>query len=285
MDFISISFGNLNSVKSDRIIYDYNTKEIVFASLIGYTSIIDASLKTLKGPVTGCYSSMIGSLKTFREQYETEIRRQQDSDYLHAIAYIKDIVTQEETGERFSAFLFCKSHSDLEQELFDKLTRYSSVPVLREWMHYIVDTMLTNRNLYELEIRPQTSEMCAYRVITSKNGLKDIIQTGLRSGAININNINTSSPILSEIGGLNDYLTAFGELLAEKIQGSFRPKFIPGEDEYDEFTNNIDDSLFSAGIEMYEAQKSIVQATVNNLKINDTTFVIGEMGSGNICCL
>ena len=280
--FKRISFGNLNSVMSDKIIYDSNSHELLFVSLIGYTSIIDASLATLSGGITGCYSSAIGSIRTLRSGYEVEVRKQNDSDYVHAIAYAKDVVNQTEEGEEIFATLFCPNQIVVNSMLFDKLTKLSSVPVLMDWIPYIKTEMIVQRQMIPLTIIgvDENDSIEAFRISTTKNKLKGIIQKGLRDGEINIRGINTSSPLLSEIKGLNDYLSCFGELLAEKIQNSFRPKFIPGDDPYDEFTNNVDDSVFSSNIEMYEAQKSVIQAAVNNLKVNDSTFVIGEMGSG-----
>ena len=111
--------------------------------------------------------------------------------------------------------------------------------------------------------------------------MKKIIQRGLRLKTINIKGNNEPSPILAEIRGLNDYLNSFGEILAEKIQTAFKPKFVPGEDEYDTFTNYVDDFMYNeANIELFEAQKSVIQAVVNDLKTNDATFMIAEMGSG-----
>ncbi|MGL5507559.1 MAG: DEAD/DEAH box helicase family protein, partial [Paraclostridium sp.] len=280
-NFKRISFGNLNSVMSDKIIYDRDFNEIMFVSLIGYASIIDASLNMLKGSAVGCYSPQLGTLRTVKTDYEIEVKRQSDSDYVHAIAYPKDIVNQNDNGEEIFAMLFCKDESDVEEKLFDKLIKYSSVPVLREWISYIKRELIIEGFLKPLIISSkEETSMVAYKLSVNKNQMKDIIRDGLNCRTLNINGINTGSPIMSEVKGLNDYLSSFGEMLAERIQGSFRPKFIPGEDAYDEYTNHIDDSVFSSGIEMYEAQKSVVQAAVNNLKVNDSTYVIGEMGSG-----
>ena len=279
--FKRISFGNLNSVMSDKILYDSNSHELLFVSLIGYTSIIEASLNTFKGAITSCYSASTGSLRTLKSAYEIEMRKQNDSDYVHAIAYAKDVVNQTEDGEEIFATLFCPNEEAENSMLFDKLVKLSSVPILTEWIPYIKSEMIIRRQMYLLtKVSANDDDMRAYRISTTKTKLKSIIQRGLKDGEINIRGINTSSPLLSEIKGLDDYLSSFGELLAEKIQNSFRPKFIPGEDNYDEFTNYVDDSVFSSNIEMYEAQKSVIQAAVNNLKVNDSTFVIGEMGSG-----
>ena len=62
---------------------------------------------------------------------------------------------------------------------------------------------------------------------------------------------------------------------------SFRPKFIPGEDTYDNYLYNIDDYVYyNAGVNLYEAQRSAIQAIVNNMDLNKNTFLVGEMGAG-----
>ena len=120
-----------------------------------------------------------------------------------------------------------------------------------------------------------------HRAIFNKEDMKNIVKEGLKTKAINIAGNNNPSPILENVTGLNDYLNLFGEILAEKIQTSFKPKFIPGEDKYDDYTNFVDDFIYhEADIELFEAQKSVIQSVVNNLKVNDTAFIIAEMGSG-----
>ena len=79
-------------------------------------------------------------------------------------------------------------------------------------------------------------------------------------------------------------MTDFGDILAQKIQQNFVPKFIPGEQEYSETVNDYDDSCYEAGLELFDAQKSVIQACVNNFKKSDITFIIGECGSGSKLC-
>ena len=52
------------------------------------------------------------------------------------------------------------------------------------------------------------------------------------------------------------------------------------EDEAMEYVNNYDDSCHYGGIEIYEAQKAVIQSAVKNMDKNKTTLVIGEMGVG-----
>lgn len=278
--FKRLSVGTCVTVNSDLIIYDRQEREIVFASMIGYSTQIDMNIREMNMGITHCYTSF-GSLKTSKENYYTEIKKQGDSDYLHAVAYLEDCVVQDPDGEIITAYLYCKTHEDLDKVLYKKLNTHSSVPIIEEWIPYIRLQLFNRRALRELDVESkEPTEMQAYKLVADKELIKNIISNGLRGCEISLNGINSPSPILGTIKGLDAYLESFGEILAAKIQNSFKPKFIPGEDSYDEYTNNVDDCLASENIEMYEAQKSVIQATVNNLKVNDSTFVIGEMGSG-----
>jgi SNF2 family DNA or RNA helicase len=283
-NFKRLSVGNFNSVLCDTIIMDNRNNQLVFASMIGYSTLIDLTTKALNGLVVNCYSPEAGSARTLKNGYDIEIRRQNDSDYVHALAFAKDYVEQQtdNSGEKIAAYIFCQEDEGVNDQLFDKLSKYSSVPILREWMPYIKDQLLYNDRLLPLDVttRDEVAPMVAYALFVTKNALKNIISTGLKEGQIDIMGVNSSSDIMANMTGLNSYLEAFGEILAEKIQNSFRPKFIPGEDQYDAYANDIDDFIYTSGIEMYEAQKSAVQAVVNNLKVNDNTFLISEMGSG-----
>ena len=102
----------------------------------------------------------------------------------------------------------------------------------------------------------------------------------LVSNKVNINGTTEKSDIIDCVDGLDSYLNIFGDTLAERIQNSFVPKYNPESNEFDQYVNNYDDSCYHHGIELYKAQKATIQAAVENLKVNDVTFVIGEMGCG-----
>ena len=133
----------------------------------------------------------------------------------------------------------------------------------------------------ELTVYGVKDDMNAYKVVFDRQLLVDIISNGLRTGEINIAGNNNPSVLLPSIHGLNDYLDMFGEFLAKKIQTSFKPKFTPGTDKYDQYVNDIDDFIHDKNkIELFEAQKSMIQAITNNWRINKSTILSGEMGAG-----
>ena len=284
MSFNRISVGTLNTMYTDLIFVDRATNELIFGSVISYSTIMNMSFKELQTKGLHCYIPGLGTHRTVRNGYDYEMKKDGISDYAHGIFYAKDKVEYMEDGsEHIHVFIYSNSDEELCDKLFDKVSKYSSIPVLKEWKAYILDKLSRNnkvRRMYKFTTIEDDTSRC-HRAIFNKEDIKEIVKEGLKTKAINIAGNNNPSPILSNITGLNDYLNCFGEILAEKIQTSFKPKFIPGEDSYDTYTNFVDDFMYhEANIELFEAQKSIVQSVVNNLKVNDSTFVIAEMGSG-----
>ena len=284
MSFNRISVGTLNTMYTDLIFVDRATSELIFGSVISYSTIMNMSFKELQTKGLHCYIPGLGTHRTVRNGYDYEMKKDGISDYAHGIFYAKDKVEYMEDGsEHIHVFIYSNSDEELCDKLFDKVSKYSSIPVLKEWKAYILDKLSRNnkiRRMYKFTTIEDDTSRC-HRAIFNKEDIKEIVKEGLKTKAINIAGNNNPSPILSNITGLNDYLNCFGEILAEKIQTSFKPKFIPGEDSYDTYTNFVDDFMYhEANIELFEAQKSIIQSVVNNLKVNDSTFVIAEMGSG-----
>ncbi len=284
MSFKRISIGNTTSLMADTIVIDRAQSELIYGSVIGYATAMQISLKELKTPNLNCYIPNAGNYRTGRTGYSIESKRDASSDYTHTIFYAKDKVTYREDGtEQIEIYIYCNNEEELREKLYAKVAKYSSVPVLEEWKDYLLTQLKNNGKIRELYVfhKYEEAPFKAYRAFFNKNDVKNIVKSGLSAGEIKIMGNNNPSPVLDTITGLNDYLANFGEILAEKIQTSFKPKFVPGEDSYDEFTNFVDDFMYhEADIELFEAQKSVIQAVVNNLKKNDATFVIAEMGSG-----
>lgn len=284
--FKKISICNYNQLHCDTLIYDRQTNEIVFFSAIGYKQVMKISLAKLKETKPYAYMRETGTLQMVKDEYIIETKKQADGEYVHATAHLRD--KYEETnegntgGEKLRAFIYYTDHEDKQRKIYDKIYKHLSVPMLPEWREYICN-IITNRNFVsELTVITGHDNLPfrACKLLITKRQLAEIISGGLREGHINVMGSNDPSLLIGSIKGLNDYLNVFGETLAAKIQDSFRPKFIPGVDSYDEFANNYDDSVYSTGIEIFEAQKSVIQATVNNLKKQSSTYVISEMGTG-----
>ena len=284
MDLFRISANGLGSIYSDTVILDSYENEIVFFSAVAYNPLIQATVKQVSKAGSFVYVTNSGSYKCPRQGYNTSIKRESNSEYSHVVAYAKDKVEYREDGsELIRVYIYCKDESELVEKTYDKLVKYSSIPVLDEWKSYVCEKLIANRFLKKLSVKTNNNSFSSncYKLICNKDSIKTIIQRGLKEKAINIKGSNNPSALMSEIKGLDAYLSTFGEILAHKIQTAFRPRFIPGEDKYDDFTNYLDDYVYDeANIEVFEAQKSVIQAITNSLKVHDSAFLIAEMGGG-----
>lgn len=281
--FRRFNVGTISYAHYDVAVVDRITQTLVFVSTVGYTTTINQLAKEVN-KINNVYLEGPGYVKNVSNGYEVEKRRQNNSDFMHMVAFRKDVVTEESNGdERLVSYIYCKNSEEKISRLYDKLYKYTAVPLLREWIPYLITQMERDNNLRQVVTHYDTTKAApfqCYCLNITKNTLARMVSNGLNVGIINVNGTNVNSDRMTEIVGLDSYLNSFGEVLATKIQESFVPKFVPGESSYDEPVDDYDDSCYDAGIEIYEAQKTVIQSSVNNLDVNDVTFVIGEMGTG-----
>ena len=288
---INISFGDITGVVyCTQLAYDIYTNELIFASIVGYKGIIDEINKVMikSRESVSVRASGVYCMKNRGAQYIMDTRKNENSDLVHATIFLKDNSKMDSNSEAFSLYMYvnesdANKEARLKELLYDKLYKYSSVPMIPEWIDYIYSTMKNERVLRDMQVvrLNEVEGIEVYKYVGNQESLKNIIQTGLRSGAINIAGNNNSSVLLEDISGLNDYLAIFGSMLAEKIQNKFAPKFTPGTDEYSNYLNNIDDYMHHKGIELYEAQMAVIESTARNWNINKHGIIVGEMGCGN----
>jgi superfamily II DNA or RNA helicase len=282
--FRRLSIGNSAYAHYDTFVLDHNNT-LVYASIIGYDALIKDMSKEVN-KVNNIYLESLGYCRTVSRGYEVDKRKQNNSDFSHLVVYRKDKVMGEDTPqERLLAYIFYRNEQEKFQAFYDKIYKNTSVPVLMEWIPYIIESASTNNNLRRTTIyydntdeKPKPFECLCLDI--SKEQLLNIVQNGLRTGAINVRGSNETSEQMTNINGLDSYLNSFGETLARRIQQSFTPKFIPGQSTYDSRVDDFDDACFCAGIEMFDAQKDVIQASVTNLKTSKINLVIGEMGCG-----
>lgn len=284
MSLKNLSICNLSHLNCDTTFIDTNRNLVAFFSVISHSTLLKLSIKKInEEPKPYCYLRECGTVRLERKGYDIETKRQSNGDYLHAVGYLKDRITESSSGiMSLTGYIYFTDIEDRNNKIFNKIYKNFSVPILSEWKDYIVEKLVRDGNVYPLRCITSRDEIpfeCV-GLYVSENKIEEIITSGLKQGEIKVNNSNEPSLLMDSIGGLDDYLNVFGETLASKIQQSFVPKFIPGQDTYTEFVNNYDDNIFATGIEMYEAQKSVVQSAVNCLNTEDVVFVIGEMGSG-----
>lgn len=282
MNFKKISIGNQASLNADIIVTDAYTGVLIFVSAVGYVTAIKDMAKNIN------YNNNVfvqngGSYKTITSGYQVETRKTSDSDFTHLVASRKDSIIEDATHtERLIAYVYARNEEELHNMVYDKLYKHMSVPLLKEWMPTLVTNMQSLGYIRELRVMHayDAFPFSAYVLNLTKTNLIELVTGALKNNRITINNTNVVSTTMENISGLDSYLNTFGETLASRIQESFVPKFTPGQDEYIQTVHDFDDACYGAGIELFEAQKAVVQASVNNFKKSDVTFIIGEMGSG-----
>lgn len=278
--FGKLTIDNSVFMHYDVVAVDRQSAEFVFGSIIASDALLKNITKAIKKK-TNCYIE--GRCHcTIQGAFDVEKERQSNGDFSHMVLKKKDVIDKGSDNEVYTFYMLHRDQEELKEVLYDKIYVNTSVPILKDWIDYIITSFNRQNLIKSLAVYSsyETNPFEVSKVTFSKAGLLDIVQSGLRTGLISIDNVETNSEIMSEVNGLDMYLNVFGDVLAEKIQKAFTPKFNPHEDEYDEYVNNYDDSCHYGGIEIYEAQKAVIQSAVKNMDKNKTTLVIGEMGVG-----
>ena len=271
----------------------------LYFSCFGYTSNVKAVQAALKRKGTSINFGTYGGYSTTAKgkSYDMYVHKAANSDYVHLIAALKD--TKEQiNGQEFMTFNIFSSAAipsttakyDEAKEFFDsfydKLYIRTPVPMLREWMPYVFSEM--RKDNIAFVCRASVSEesmkkvtLSAVKIHVSVNNIYAIIERGLQSGAIKIQDQATASSVINEVTGLDSYLNTYADKLADKIRTSFRPLYVSGEDELSERTGTFCDwSDYRAGIRPYEGQKAVIESVSRCLRDKDSAFIIGEQGSG-----
>lgn len=282
--FNKLSIGkNAKTMYYDTIVLDRFSSQLVFVSLVDSSN----DLKLAQVEVNRINSIYINEanmyVSTNGAKYDTDFRKQNNSDFAHLIINKKDIVENLENGnDILISYIYSRNNDELLSKTYDKLYSNTAVPLLEDWMPYIIEEMIKAKFLRPMLVYSshEQAPFSSHRLIISKEQLLKIVQQGLRDNSIGIKDVTTNSELMEFIDGLDSYLNIFGDTLAKRIQESFIPKFDPQKQDYSEYVDFYDDSCYHKGLDIYNAQKATIQAAVNNLDVNNVTYVIGEMGSG-----
>ena len=285
---LNLTIGDVAGVLyATQVTYDRFSNDLVYASFVGYKTAIDEVHRLVSKTnehlvvrTSGC-----SCYKRKGLQYVMETNKNNNTDVIHATIFLKDFHKVQELGEEWTIYMYVKAQDEnkearLKELLLDKLNKYSSVPILPEWIDFIYTSLSDHMTQMQTVILANTEEIEVYKLSGNQASIRNLISEGLKTNAININGSNESSVMLDSSTGLNDYLSLFGSILANKIQQKFKPKFIPGVDPYSGYLCNLDDYIHHKGVELYAAQMAVIQASANNFNINKHGFIVGEMGSG-----
>lgn len=280
--------------------YDTNGEGLIFMSAFGYTGAIKTAAKDLKNK-----SSVSINWRGFVVQSKTmEVFscHMPESEYSHLLTYKKDCTYVKDSKERIKLFAFiqsdeCTCWDDIYQMsnsgkypdalvnvVFDKLYKMSPTPILRDWVPFLMNNFINSGDFKEVTTIKSENEV-SFRCYALDVSIEDIvhrIQRGLRSERITIGGVNTASPFMQEVQGIDAYLNEYSEVLTKKIQDSFTPMFVPGVDKYDIDLQSVVDYMYDKDhIKLYPAQKDVAQAVTNAYNTGKKCVLIaGECGVG-----
>lgn len=304
----SFRIGDLESLDSNIGVVD--SRSVYFLSAFCYSKLI---VKSVEKAVLKSHKDMVFQYcyyKTEPDAYKVISNKIPNSDFYHIIIYKKDKIYKDlNDNEHLRLFIYlninknllnrypdqksCASReiqtsypTDLLDTLFDKLYANSPVPMLRQWTSYVFSQLIAGDfvkclRTYQYD-EAEPNQMLVYAIDVSVPELIEIISNGLKNNRIFINEAEQEpSESMASIYGLDAYLNTYSEVLAKRIQQSFTPRFVPQSDSYSKTLKNfIDYVSYRRGIDLYPAQKDVIQATANCLDYQKAAFIIGSCGSG-----
>ena len=304
MEYLTID--KLPRLNANLVAYDRGAlQEIAFVSAFGFSSYMEEYGKTInqKGKeltITGRYFRTKAA-----NMYDVVITKVPGSDYSHMIASVKDTVANQfESGEAIIGHVFYSVDSDantgilrrlevaiedgsfpekLYDKFYDKLYKLSPVPIIREWMPVLLSEMSKHGYIHRYNVLGTDTDKVfhAFQFDIMTSDLRNIISGELQKGSIFISDHAGVSETMSEISGLDSYLNTFRDNLARRIQGSFVPRFVPDSDNYSDVLKDVTDyAAYMGNLDLFTAQKGVVQAVSNALDHKKVSFIVGEMGTG-----
>ena len=280
---------------------------LCFASLFTYPSATKEIKKINKRALNINFRYLYYTLRP--DCYEVVSSKIPDYDFSHTIIYRKDRVYKDRNNEEvMELFIFIEASNLQEYQfyfslfdncsinienipkqvidaIYDKLNKNSPVPVLKDWVPYIIQKMLESRFICSLSKYGKTvtdQYILGYVVRMYTQSLIQIISEGLKNRVIFIHpSASTPSDTMMNLNGLDEYLNAYSDILARKLQVSFAPRHTPNVDKYSQsLLDFIDYASYYRKINLYPAQKDTIQAISNCWDNQKSTFIIGECGVG-----
>lgn len=280
-----------SSFKYELLVIDSINKELLMGSIIGEDKKVKGISKNLRKRQGASARNAVDDIREYRyshasfkisPSYDKVYKKMPKSSMAQLVLYKRDKF--EEDSKTLTCLIIANNEEDLKARVFDKLYKNTAVPLLENWMDYIVAELLSDSSLRRVSVIQGEDEIehtfKAYRLSILQDQLLEIIQRGVRQDRISVCENKEVSDLMEMTTGLDSYLNLYGDILAERIQESFVPKFDPDRDDFSEAVNNYDDACFHNGVELYKGQKVALQACVNSLQESDAVFVIGEMGIG-----
>lgn len=280
------------TVFSDTI-FRASEGEVFLFSAISYKSRIN-KIKSELNKKQSLYINDVGTC-SFTGNYEIHRTDTPDGNS-HAVFIRSDILNYDENTKEEELDLLVLDTSgarlngsrtraeEIPQKLLDKihakLVKNTPVPLLKEWIPYITQRLFASGNVssYGSSII-QSNPARLYRIKIFVSELYAIIQRGFSLNSIGYESKGVSER-LSDTVSLDKYLQNYGPYeLKEGIESRFQPMFDSSKEDYSERTKVAFDYISYHGIDLYPAQKNIIEASARNLR-KGNSLKIAEQGTG-----
>lgn len=265
--------------------YTDNDNNILFLSFCSYTSQVDiffrAAKKELEIDLTPGYKK--DKIASVDQNYEVKKFSNRALDIQH-VMLIRKFIDNEDTNTRID---FVLSEGILDDTiLFNKVNEYVETPLLPSWSSALSTFLKDNNYVRELPIRrfktiPKNMHKKLWKITISQDAVEHFVKTNVELGRLEIIPGITTSKLEGDMS-LNDYLPDTCETISKRIATSFKPKFVPGVDQYGEALSDFEDFAYNdgQGIIAFEAQKAVIQSMVKSFNKEHRGIIVGEMGCG-----
>ena len=170
------------------------------------------------------------------------------------------------------------------QKLFQELDAKTAAPLIPEFQDYVLNTLITRKDLKKLEVVSTRNEMDAWVLCLKPHDANviEVLEQGLRSGQIVIPGAAPDLPDgFDGINTVTDYLKAFGVTVADRIRNQFEPLFDPAEEPLSDEILAINEYIMEhAGYSLYDAQLAEAEANMRQLQRKKAALIVAECGSG-----
>ena len=174
---------------------------------------------------------------------------------------------------------------NMQEQLFRILWDRYNTPMLDDehWKQYILDTLLERQHFLPLDVYSfgnQTSLEAGLLRLTEKQ-LENIITEGIVSLELEFAELEDDNieDVLSNLEGLEDYLTHFAGDLGERIQENVDIRFDPTRDRHHELFTEANTHANKQGLTgLFPPQADAVMSIAKTLQDDKYCFMIGEMG-------
>ena len=182
-----------------------------------------------------------------------------------------------------TSFIYVAPHD--KSALYDAIDRKTGVPMIPEFCGYIIEELQKANILKQLNVLSCSTKFDAWmlKCTSGDANIAAIIEKGVKTGEITIpgtENPDTTAPF-GAVKTVTDYLSTYGQHVAERIKSLFTPLFDPEKDRISDDVMAINRTVQEkAGYSLYDAQLAVAEAVKRQLQRSKVGLIIAECGSG-----